>query len=340
MFPFIIELGTRHLSDTHVFDTSTRVWSPLKILSGSNHPTPRDSHIAAMNQNSMYIFGGSSGSAMNDFYELALPENPTTHQARWRQMKTSGSILARFCHAGVCHGEALYVFGGIFSFVFLEINFRCVILNKKTKANFFCLLPGYSGETRLNDFVKFDLAAYDLTFEIPSSTLLSEFGSLVDNETLSDVSFLVEGTPVFAHKLMLMRSSYFRALFLGEMRESKEKTIRVEQMSHSVFLMVMEYLYTDKVRIPLDSALELFQAADLYCIPRLKIICEKRILQSINVENAATVFYAADLHSASALRQKAKKFILSRFEVISKTSSFEDMGRNNIELVFELLKSR
>lgn len=310
MFPFIIELGTRHLSDTHVFDTSTRVWSPLKILSGSNHPTPRDSHIAAMNQNSMYIFGGSSGSAMNDFYELALPENPTTHQARWRQMKTSGSILARFCHAGVCHGEALYVFGG------------------------------YSGETRLNDFVKFDLAAYDLTFEIPSSTLLSEFGSLVDNETLSDVSFLVEGTPVFAHKLMLMRSSYFRALFLGEMRESKEKTIRVEQMSHSVFLMVMEYLYTDKVRIPLDSALELFQAADLYCIPRLKIICEKRILQSINVENAATVFYAADLHSASALRQKAKKFILSRFEVISKTSSFEDMGRNNIELVFELLKSR
>jgi len=41
-----------------------------------------------------------------------------------------------------------------------------------------------------------------------------------------------------------------------------------------------------------------------------------------------------------ALRQKAKKYILSHFEEVSKTSSFEEMGRGNIDLVFELLKSR
>ena len=49
---------------------------------------------------------------------------------------------------------------------------------------------------------------------------------------------------------------------------------------------------------------------------------------------------AADMHSAMALRQKAKKYILSHFEEVSKTSSFEEMGRGNIDLVFELLKSR
>ena len=49
---------------------------------------------------------------------------------------------------------------------------------------------------------------------------------------------------------------------------------------------------------------------------------------------------AADMHSATALRQKAKNYILSHFEEISKTRSFEEMGRGNIELVFELLKSR
>jgi hypothetical protein len=145
---------------------------------------------------------------------------------------------------------------------------------------------------------------------------------------------------VYAHKLMLMRCSYFRALILGEMKESKEETIRIEQVSHPIFLEILEYLYTDQLRIPLESAMELFEAADLFCIPRLKTMCEKRMLQSINIENAAVIFHAADLHSALSLRQKAKKYIMSRFEIVSKTSSFEDMGRNNIDLVFELLQSR
>ena len=202
------------------------------------------------------------------------------------------------------------------------------------------IFGGYDGINRLDDFVRFDFSVYDLSFEVPPSTLVAEFKAMVDDETLSDVTFLVEGNPVYAHKLMLMRCSYFRALFLGSMKESTMETIRIEQVSHPIFLQVLEYLYTDQLRIPLESAMDLFEAADLFCIPRLKTMCEKRMLQSINVENAASIFYAADMHSAMALRQKAKKYILSHFEAVSKTLCFEDMGRRNIDLVFELLQSR
>ncbi len=86
--------------------------------------------------------------------------------------------------------------------------------------------------------------------------------------------------------------------------------------------------------------MEVFEAADLFCIPRLKTMCEKRMLQSITVDNAATIFHAADMHSALALRRKAKKFIVSNFERVSKSVSFEDMGRSNMDLVFEILQSR
>jgi len=86
--------------------------------------------------------------------------------------------------------------------------------------------------------------------------------------------------------------------------------------------------------------MELFEAADLFCIPRLKQMCERRILQSINVANAASIFHVADVHSAMALREKVKKYILSHFESVSKSPCFEVMGRSNIELVFELLQSR
>jgi hypothetical protein len=202
------------------------------------------------------------------------------------------------------------------------------------------IFGGYDGGMRLNDFLRFDFSVYDLSFEVPPSTLVSDFRAMVDDETLSDVTFIVDGTPVYAHKLMLMRSSYFRALFLGDMKESKMGTVDIQQVSHPIFLQVLEYLYTDQLRVPLESAMELFEAADLFCIPRLKTMCEKRMLQSINVENAASIFYAADMHSATALRQKTKKYILTHFEEISKTACFEDMGRRNIDLVFELLQSR
>ena len=72
--------GTRHLSDTHIFDFDTRTWSSL--ITEGTPPIPRDSHVAAIHANSMYIFGGSSGSAMNDLHELQLPSHPTS-PAKW-----------------------------------------------------------------------------------------------------------------------------------------------------------------------------------------------------------------------------------------------------------------
>lgn len=301
--------GTRHLSDTHIFDFNTNTWSAL--VTAGTPPSPRDSHIAVTHSNSMYVFGGSSGSAMNDLHELQLPSS-TSATAKWRYVKTSGKDQPshRFCHVAVVHNEAMFVFGG------------------------------YDGAERLCDFIRFDFMVYDLSFDVPPSTLVPELRALVDDETLSDITFIVEGVPVYAHKLMLMRCSYFRALFLGDMKESKMSQVRIEQVSHAIFLQILEYLYTDQLRIPFESAMELFEAADLFCIPRLKQMCEKRILQSISVENAAAIFHAADMHSALALRQKTKKYILSHFESISKTVSFEEMGRSNIELVFELLQSR
>ncbi|KAG7366449.1 Kelch motif-containing protein [Nitzschia inconspicua] len=300
--------GTRHLSDTHIFDLENRAWSSL--ITEGPCPVPRDSHIAVVHSNSMYIFGGSSGTAMSDLHELQLPLSPAL-PAKWRSVSCgTAEPRPRFCHTAVVHNDTLFIFGG------------------------------YDGALRLNDFIRFDFSVYDLSFEVPKSTLISDFKAMVDDETLSDVTFIVDGVPVYAHKLMLTRSSYFRALFLGEMKESKMSTVDIQQVSHPIFLQVLEYLYTDQTRIPLETAMELFEAADLFCIPRLKTMCEKRMLQSINVENAASIFYAADAHCASALRAKAKKYILSHFEEISKTACFEDMGRQNIDLVFELLHSR
>ena len=47
-----------------------------------------------------------------------------------------------------------------------------------------------------------------------------------------------------------------------------------------------------------------------------------------------------DLHNATTLRDKCINFILDHFDQVTKTDSFEEMGRTNVELVFEILKRR
>jgi len=301
--------GTRHLSDTHTFDFETRIWSTL--VTEGIAPMPRDSHVSVVHGESMFVFGGSTGSAMNDLHELQISSSASA-PAKWRAVNTSGASEPghRFCHVGAVHGDAMYIFGG------------------------------YDGSARLNDFIKFEFAIDDLSFEVPPSTIISDLRSFINDDGLSDVTFIVDGQSVFAHKIMLTRCSYFRAMFMGEMMEANQTTIRLEQVSYPIFLAVLEYLYTDKVHILLEDAMDLFVAADLFCIPRLQTMCEKRMLQSITIENAATIFHAADVHSAVALRLKCLKYILAHFEAVSKSPAFEQMARNNVELVFEILQQR
>ena len=144
---------------------------------------------------------------------------------------------------------------------------------------------------------------------------------------MSDITFIVEGQRVYAHKLMLMRCSYSQALFLEQMRESQMDQITRKQVRHPVFLSILEYLYTDQLTI-------------CFALPDLKLWAKNAWLQSITGENAATIFHATDLHSATALRHKAKPYILSNFEEVSKSRGFEEMGRHNVEHVFEFLQSR
>ena len=112
------------------------------------------------------------------------------------------------------------------------------------------------------------------------------------------------------------------------------------QVRREIFLEFLKYLYTDCADVELDMAMELFQTADRFGVERLKLICEQKMLSAITVQNAAAIFYAADQHNAMGLREKCLNFILANFEAISKTDSFKEMARMNVELVLHILEKR
>lgn len=177
--------------------------------------------------------------------------------------------------------------------------------------------------------------------DIPPMTLITDLRGSLNDPTFADITFeLDDGQHVHAHKLLCVRCDYFKNMLAGEFRESKQRVIPIQNISHDVFLSLLEYLYTDEVEIKLEMAMDLFVAADQFGVERLKKLCEKNILVSINTENAATILQAANLHHAHGLRQSCMDFILTHFDTVSKTPAFEEMGRVSVELVFEILKRR
>ena len=294
--------GSRKLNDFYCWDFKVCTWTEVDCM--GSPPSPRDSHVAVAYHNSLFIFGGSTGNAKSDFYEFKTVEN------RWFPVTPTGGTppSSRFCHIGVVQNKCFYIFGG------------------------------YDGSQRLNDFKMFRFEAD--TSEIPNSTLLQDLEALINQDSFSDVTFVVEDQKVFGHKFLMSRSSYFSALLAGGMAESSSKEVVLSGVSLAGFLLVQKYLYTDKAEVTLENAMELFELADRFCIERLKRICELTILNSISVENAPNILLAADQLSARTLRDTTMRFILEKFDAASKTQAFIEMGRANVELLLEILSKR
>lgn len=352
--------GSMHLPDTYIFNFSTSVWT--QVIAAGVIPPPRDSHCAVVFNNIMYIFGGSNGRAMGDFHALDLSSftwQSVSHShssmlppysagtgalsstssspssglnmnmnMSMSMLSMSMSMESRFCHIGVLYDECMYIFGG------------------------------YDGSSRLNDLKRFRLSNQSEGIVIPPSSLQSDLRAFVNSDVLSDVTFLILGgnssssssnstltndTPrrVRAHKILCIRSPYFARMLTGDFLESKSSEIKLCDVEYNTFLLVLEHIYSDACDgVCIDNAMEVFQAADRFELIRLRSYCENTILNSISIETAASVLLAADTHHAENLKKKCMQFILKNFDEVSHTSAFEDMGRSNIELVFEILRGR
>lgn len=67
----------------------------------------------------------------------------------------------------------------------------------------------------------------------------------VNNATLSDVTFLVEGRRFHAHRIALLASSdTFRAMFDGHYREKEASQIPIPNIRFAVFESMMRCIYT------------------------------------------------------------------------------------------------
>ncbi|XP_061968735.1 ARM REPEAT PROTEIN INTERACTING WITH ABF2-like isoform X2 [Populus nigra] len=137
----------------------------------------------------------------------------------------------------------------------------------------------------------------------------------VNNPTLSDVTFLVEGKRFYAHRICLLASSdAFRAMFDGGYRERNAKDVEIPNIRWDVFELMMRFIYTGSVEINIDLAQDLLRAADQYLLDGLKRLCECTIAQDISVENVSLMYELSEGFNAMSLRESCILFILGQFD--------------------------
>lgn len=137
----------------------------------------------------------------------------------------------------------------------------------------------------------------------------------VNNKTLSDVIFVVEGKEFFAHRIALLSSSeIFRSMFDGNYREREAATIPIPNIRLEVFQAMMECVYTGTVEVRPELAQELLEAADQYMLDGLKRLCEATIAGQLSAENVTAAFDLGEDLNAPELAKRCALYCLENYE--------------------------
>ena len=333
LFSFGGHDGSRHLDDLHCVDLRTNTWTLIEPLvpvgtmgpysfraitpSASSPPAARDSHSAVTYGDSMFVFGGSTGTARSDFFEYRFDLNAWVELQPQIQEERTDSLsnpISRFCHIAVVYRECMYIHAG------------------------------YDGQSRLGDFKSYSFVE-NVVLDIPPPTILHDLRSYINRSDLSDVVLSTKDedppTEIFGHKIILARCPYFSAMFSSNMSETIQNRVELSDVSGVVLEAIIAYLYTDELITSLSSTAELmalFTAADRYGLERLKRICEQSILSTISIENACDILQSSDMVNAATLRKRAIEYVVRSYDAVVKTPGFEELARQNVELTLEIIR--
>ncbi|KAI8435404.1 hypothetical protein MSG28_003720 [Choristoneura fumiferana] len=134
------------------------------------------------------------------------------------------------------------------------------------------------------------------------SHLSEHIGSLCLSSEYSDVTLIVEGQRIPAHKVILAASSdYFRALLYGGMREANQAEVEL-QAPLQAFKALLRYVYSDTV-------LDMLGLAHQFNFQELEAAISDYLRQVLALRNVCAVLDAARLYGLDALMDYCYNFL-------------------------------
>ena len=167
-----------------------------------------------------------------------------------------------------------------------------------------------------------------------------------------DVILRVENQDFTSHKNILAScSDYFCAMFNGNMKESRERVVKLNGVDPEIMKHVLRYIYTGEILLQPDNVELVLQAANLMLIKSLKDACCKYLVNSLNVSNCLGMQRFAEAYACTELHETITKFVQDNFGYVTYNDEFlhlseyqlasllcaDDLSVLNEEKVYEAL---
>jgi speckle-type POZ protein len=170
---------------------------------------------------------------------------------------------------------------------------------------------------------------------IAPTAFLSEMASLLTSGEGADVTLLCGADRMHAHaNILCARSPVLRAQLRGPMACPPNAVPVPDEIDPPTLRRTLTFIYTDECEpASAEEAQHLLNAADHFGLARLRAICERKLADALNVENAAFTLTLAEQHSASGLRTAALRFVAKNAVEVTKTEGWAHLKASSPALV-------
>ena len=186
---------------------------------------------------------------------------------------------------------------------------------------------------------------------VPPSSLASGWGTLLGSGECADVELTAGEERFPAHRAVLAaHSPVLRARLLGALGGPSVPgptpgaplpSLAVDDVAPPVLSAFLRYLYTEAYNVdaaPVEEAQHLMVCADAHGVERLRLLCERRLAQGLDIGSAAYTLVLADQHHARELKAAALAFVARNACAVMDTEGWEFLAVARPALQREVIK--
>ncbi|RAL05277.1 Kelch motif domain protein [Aspergillus ibericus CBS 121593] len=149
--------------------------------------------------------------------------------------------------------------------------------------------------------------------------------------------------PIHVHRIILqLRWPHFKRLYSAQMAEYHSKRMHIPE-PYSVVRAFIYYLYTDSIAGHPEYCSDIIDVAgmlvmaNLYDMPKLRLLCVNRLSRELDVENAAIIWERAGRTNEEWLMRRAAQFCLSNWGRVVRTDGFKSLSRQSLIALCEVV---
>ena len=150
-------------------------------------------------------------------------------------------------------------------------------------------------------------------------------------------------TPIYVHKLILQaRWPHFNRVYNSQMAEFQTKKMHIPE-PYTVVRAFLYYLYTDSIAkhprycSSLHDVAGLLVMANVYDMPRLRLLCLHRLSRELDVDHAAIIWERAGVAQEEWLRRRAANYCLTHWGRVVRSEGFRRLSRQSMMELCEVI---